>query len=387
MNVVFLSPHFPPNYYPFCVHLKGLGANVLGIADEQFGLIRPELQASLTEYYRVDDLHSYDQLLRALGYFTHSYGKIDRLDSHNEYWLETEARLRTDFNIQGLKTHQMGAIKRKSKMKCVFQKARVEVARGRIVRTPEEGRALVGETGFPVVAKPDIGVGAAATYRINNLSQLTRVFTEKPAVDYFMEEFVQGQVVSFDGLVDADGRPVFYTAHAFSTGVMEAVNQNQDMFYYSFREIPEDLEAAGLSTLKAFELRERFFHFEYFRTPDDRLVALEVNVRPPGGLTTDMFNYANDIDVYAGWAQMIVHGTADLSTQRPYHVAYVGRKWTRRYAHTHEAVLDACGEYLCHHQPIEGVFAPAIGNYGYILRGADLDDLMELAEFIQRVSG
>jgi len=42
-------------------------------------------------------MHNYDEMLRALGYFTHRYGKIDRIDSLNEYWLETEARLRTDF--------------------------------------------------------------------------------------------------------------------------------------------------------------------------------------------------------------------------------------------------------------------------------------------------
>jgi len=33
MNFVYLSPHFPPNYYFFCVHLRRLGANVLGLAD------------------------------------------------------------------------------------------------------------------------------------------------------------------------------------------------------------------------------------------------------------------------------------------------------------------------------------------------------------------
>ena len=115
MNIVFLSPHFPPNFYPFCVHLRRLGANVLGIADQSYEHLRPELRQALTEYYRVDDLHNYDQLVRAFGYFTHHYGKLNRLDSHNEYWLETEARLRDDFNIPGLRTSQMDRIKRTAK--------------------------------------------------------------------------------------------------------------------------------------------------------------------------------------------------------------------------------------------------------------------------------
>ena len=80
-------------------------------------MLRPEVKAALTEYYRVNDMHNYDELLRACGYFTHRFGKLDRLDSQNEYWLETEAQLRTDFNIPGLKVEDMGRIKRKSLMK------------------------------------------------------------------------------------------------------------------------------------------------------------------------------------------------------------------------------------------------------------------------------
>ena len=90
MNFVYLSPHFPPNYYRFCVHLRSLGANVLGLADEPYHLLYPGLKDALTEYYWVNDLHNYDDLVRGLGYFTHGYGKIDRIDSHNEYWLETQ---------------------------------------------------------------------------------------------------------------------------------------------------------------------------------------------------------------------------------------------------------------------------------------------------------
>ncbi len=52
MNFVFLSPHFPPNYYKFAVALKNQGVTVLGLADENYDSLRPELKAALTEYYR-----------------------------------------------------------------------------------------------------------------------------------------------------------------------------------------------------------------------------------------------------------------------------------------------------------------------------------------------
>src|SRR6185369_17620103 len=116
-------------------------------------------KSAMTEYFRVNNMNNYDELLLALGYFTHRHGKIDRLDSHNEYWLETEARLRTDFNIPGIRNDQINRAKRKSLMRETYLMAGVKVARGGIVRSMEEALEIVRQAGYPLVAKPDIGVG------------------------------------------------------------------------------------------------------------------------------------------------------------------------------------------------------------------------------------
>ena len=42
MNYVYLSPHFPPNYYLFCVHLSRLGVQVLGLKDEGMPILLSE---------------------------------------------------------------------------------------------------------------------------------------------------------------------------------------------------------------------------------------------------------------------------------------------------------------------------------------------------------
>lgn len=385
MNVIFLSPHFPPNYYQFCVHLRNLGANVLGLADEPYDNLHPRLKIALTEYYRVNNMHDYGELLRACGYFTHRYGKIDRIDSQNEYWLETEAKLRTDFNITGVRSADIQKSKRKSLMKQTFTKAGVEVARGKVVRSESEARRLIKGTGYPVVAKPDIGVGATTTYKIHDLAELKRFFEQKPPIDYIMEEFVQGTILSFDGLTDRDGQLVFYTAHHYSQGIMEAVNDDRDIYYYSLREIPADLEEAGRKILTAYEVRERFFHFEFFRRASDgQIVALEVNMRPPGGMTTDMFNFANDIDVYREWAHIILHNKFTAEYSRAYHCAYIGRKFKKDYLHTHEHILEALGPCLMHHEAINGVFSAALGDYGYLVRSHELGEIISMADLIQR---
>ncbi len=383
MNVVFLSPHFPPNFWPFCVRLREAGHTVLGLADAEYDQLRPELKHALTEYYKVSDMHNYDELVRALGYFTHKYGKLDRLDSMSEYWLETEAMLREDFNIFGLRPEDMSHVKRKSVMKQYFQLAGLRVARGKVCRTAVEAQDFVEEVGYPVVAKPDIGVGAAKTYKINNDAELMDYIATKPPVDYIIEEFIPGMIVTYDGLTDIHGNVVFDSSLEYSKGVMDVVNEDTDIYYYMVREIPEDLREAGRKVVKAFNVRERFFHFEFFRLDDGSLVALEVNMRPPGGLSIDMFNYANDIDIFREWVNVLTYGNVSQQAKHPYFCTYVGRKDHIHYKRSHEQVMAELGSLVAHHERISGIFAGAIGNYGYILRHPDLPTLLKAAQAIQ----
>ncbi|MBR9982614.1 MAG: carboxylate--amine ligase, partial [Desulfatitalea sp.] len=176
MNLVYLSPHFPHHYHLFCKNAKQLGANVLGIGDAPYDGLAPEVKTALTEYYRVANMHDDDQLVRACGYFIHRYGMLDRFESLNEYWLATESRMRDAFNIPGVRGREIGFIKRKSLMKERFQSAGIPVAAGKVVATPAEARALIATTGYPVVAKPDAGVGALDTFRLDAEADLDAFF-------------------------------------------------------------------------------------------------------------------------------------------------------------------------------------------------------------------
>lgn len=384
MNVVFLSPHFPPNWYLFCVRLREVGANVLGIGDTPYHELRPELQAAMTEYYRVDDMHSYDQLTRALGYLTHRHGKLDRLDSLNEYWLETEARLRTDFNIDGIRNADIARMKRKSLMKRLFERSGLRVGRGKVCRSERALREFIGLVGYPVVAKPDAGVGAAATYKLQTDADVERFWGEKPAIDYIVEEFLSGRLLTFDGLTNRRGDVVYGSSFYYSQGVMEAVNDDTDIWYCIRRSVEPDVEAAGKAIIRAFRIHERPFHFEFFRLTDGSVVPLEINVRPPGGLTVDMFNFANDFDFYREWANVVVHGRFDGQPSHAYACMYVGRKHRFRYVLTHEEVLRRIGSMRVHDGPMPGALARAIGDYAYILRDPDEDRLVALADAIQQ---
>jgi biotin carboxylase len=237
--------------------------------------------------------------------------------------------------------------------------------------------------GYPVVAKPDTGVGAAQTFKIDGERELEAFLLARPQVDYIVEEFISAPMVTYDGLADRQGRVVFETSFEYGRGVMEVVNQDAEITYTILRDIPADLVEAGRAIVEAFGVRERFFHFEFFRLPSGGLVALEVNVRPPGGFTVDMWNYQGDLDMYREWGNLLVKGRMEARATRPYFVTWVGRKDRFRYAASQAELRDRLGPLLVHHTRGEDIFSRAIGNEGFILRSPEREPLREAAAAIQ----
>lgn len=385
MNFVMISPHFPANFETFAVRLRESGFNTLGIADTPYEQLSEGLRNSLTEYYRVDNMEDYEQVYRAVGYFAHKYGRIDRVESHNEYWLELDAKLRTDFNVSGYKTEDMLAIKTKAQMKEVFRKAGLKVAKGRVFKDDADARKLAKELKFPVIIKPNSGVGASDTYKIKSADELEAFFGYKNAhVEYIMEEFIEGDIVTFDGLTDKDGNIVFYSSLEYSEVVLDTVEKDNDMFYYVPREIKQDLVKLGEKCVEAFKVRERFFHFEYFRVKKTgELMPLEINCRPPGGLTIDMWNYANDFDVFKEYANIVKENKFYSNITHPWNVVYISRKANKNYKHSIDEVCQKYAGNIISVQTVPGVFAKIMGEHGILARTETMEQMHEIVRFAQ----
>ena len=163
-NFIFISPNFPENYWMFCNHLKQNGLRVLGIGDCPYEQLKPELRNALHEYYKVTSLENYDEVFKAVAFFIYKYGKIDWLESNNEYWLERDAKLRTAFNItSGFKEEDMEKVKCKSAMKAYYAKAGIPTARYHLVSDFEGAKKFANTVGYPVVVKPDMISKQAST--------------------------------------------------------------------------------------------------------------------------------------------------------------------------------------------------------------------------------
>jgi len=250
----------------------------------------------------------------------------------------------------------------------------------------------VAQVGYPVIVKPDNGCGAEATYKLKNDAELEAFYAELPDTSYIMEEFINGTIVSFDGVADSRCVPLFYTSNVFPTPLIDIVNSLGDLSYWTQKTVPEELRDVGFRTIKAFGAKSRFFHCEFFRLNEDKeglgqkgdYVALEVNMRPAGGYTPDLINYANSVDCYQIWADMVCydelrHEKLDL----PHHYCvYAGRRDCHTYKHSHEEILARYGRQMKMCDRVPDVLSLDMGNQMYV---ATLDTATERDAFVRYV--
>lgn len=385
-NFIFISPNFPSNYYKFCRELKNNGFNVLGIGDCPYNELSDDVKNSVREYYWVTNLKNYEEVYRAVAYFTFIYGKIDYIESNNEYWLERDAMLRTAFNVKtGFQQSAVKKIKYKSAMKKYYAKAGIKTARYCLVKTLKGCEKFIETVGYPVIAKPDNGVGANDTYKIKNEQELNSFFETKPEVPYIMEEFIDGEVTTYDAIIDSHGNPIFETGNVTARSLVDVVNNSGDCLFYIVDQISPEIREAGRKTVKAFGVKSRFIHFEFFRLTRDQhiggkgeIVALEVNMRPAGGIAPDMMNYANSIDVYRVWADMIAYDKTDLTCGEKFYCGFLGRRDGKSYALGDAEIMEKYGDALKSVDRVPDALSPAMGNTAFIVR---LKTKKELTDF------
>lgn len=382
MNVLFLSPFFPSNAHSFCRALQGRGVNVLGVGDEPAEL-HPARLPHVNEYVFEPRMGDYERLRGVVAELISRHGRIDRLDSNGEHWLETEGRLRDEFGVSGLSHRETTALRSKLSMASVFESA--DIAYPPTIRSePAEGVwEMSRKHGYPLVFKPEFGSGAVETFVVRDETELHAAL-RIPRPGHLVQPFVTGDIVTFDGLTDASGEIVFFTSHAYDTGILQVRTGGLDGHYFSIRTVPEELERVGRRAVRAFDIKERFFHLEFFACADGSYVGLEMNIRPPGGFTTDMISAACNFDVYDLWAAVITGGTVpDFRYERSYYTAHAGRRDGHRYRLTSAELERELGPVLFSIQPVPDAFAVTMGNVAYLLRSADRDTLARAVALVQ----
>jgi glutathione synthase/RimK-type ligase-like ATP-grasp enzyme len=382
MQILFLSPAFPPTARDFCAALAKHGVSVLGIGDEPLQADSVEAR-KLTHYVFEPRMGEYQVLHDAVRALADRFGRIDRVDSNGEHWLVAEAKLRGDFGIPGLSSAELARQRSKLSMADLF--ARADIAYPPTVSAADATavRKLASKYGFPLVLKPDTGSGAVDTLSVHNEGELNAELEREP-FSKVAQPFVDAEIITYDGLTDRDGQIIFSAAHVYDQGIMQVRRHQADGYYYSLRELPPGLEAAGRRAVAAFGVQERFFHIEFFRFPDGGLTALEMNLRPPGGFSTDMMSAAAEVDIYDLWARMMTgERIAPRPFAPPFYTAHAGRRAGRKYAFTTEQLRAAVGDALFSERPVPPAFTATMGDVAYLLRHRELESLKRAIACVQ----
>lgn len=379
MNYIVISPYYPQNFQQFTIELANQGINVLGIGQEPYDQLNQPLKDSLTEYFRVENLENLDEVKRAVAFLFYKHGPIDRIESHNEYWLEQDAQLREQFNVFGAKPKDLKKTKFKSEMKKLFKKAGVPVVPGQVVKTISGVDLAVNKLGLPLIAKPDNGVGAAATFKLETKKDVEYFKSEwDQETVYFFEKFVQsGEICTFDGLVDKDGQIVFSTTFDYAHTPLDLMIYKMDNSYYVLKDMDPKLRIYGEAIVKTFGMKERFFHIEFFRDGDD-YVAIEYNNRPAGGFTIDVYNFAHSIDLYKGYAAIVVGKEFTSTHLKPLFCLATSRRASTNYAYAESDLLEKYRDNFKVKKDMPAAFAELQGDYLYMLTTSSREQMKQM---------
>ena len=111
-------------------------------------------------------------------------------------------------------------------------------------------------------------------------------------------------------------------------------------------------------------------------------VALEVNMRPAGGYTPDMINYAHSTDVYKIWADMVAFGESRTQQGEQQYCAFASRRDIYHYTHTHDDVLSRYGDRMVMCERMPELFSAAMGQQMYTVRLQSIEEVNDFVQFV-----
>lgn len=393
-NFIFISPNFPEVYYKFLIELKRVGFNVLAITDCPWYELSDNVKNNCTEYYYVSSLSDIHQMEEAVKYFLNKYGEISYLESNNEFWLIQDAYLREKFNVTyGLRPLDMDVIKYKSKMKSKFLDAGVKVARFIIPTDYKQTIEFINIVGYPVFVKPDNGVGASDSFSINNINELNSFFLRPNHHEFIMEEFIDGTILSFDGISDDNNNTLLAFNEVFPIPVAEVANKDLDDYYYALVDFDKEFLDIGKRVVKSFNIKKRCFHIEFFKLNVDKeglgkkgdIIGLEVNMRPPGGNTPDLLSTALNNSFYACYADIMMFNKITIDLNKEHFVAITAsRKNHFSYVNSHEYLIEKYQKEIFDYGKYNKEISLVMGDSYYYAKFKELNKALEFANDVNK---
>ena len=320
MNVLMFSPGFPYEQPFFTRGLRRQGANVVGVGDQPAHDLPPMARESLADYWQIGSFSDEGQVLEQI-VDRARHVRIDQVESTWEPLMTLAAKLRARLGLAGMTLEETIPFRDKEVMKRVLDRHGIRTPRHASTTSADGVRQAAAAIGYPICVKPIAGAGSADTFRVENERELENVLPQLRHVpEVSVEEFIEGEEYTFDTIC-IDGEIRYYNISWYRPNpLVQRQHQWISPQTMALRnpDVPQLAggRALGVAVLKALGFRTGFTHMEWFRKPDGEAVFGEIAARPPGASSVDIMNFANDVDLYEGWAEAVLHRRFSLPLER-----------------------------------------------------------------------
>jgi formate-dependent phosphoribosylglycinamide formyltransferase (GAR transformylase) len=364
MDVLFLSPGYPPEMNQFTRGLAEVGARVWGVGDSPAAGLPEVVRRSLTGYLQVPSMLAEDDVIaRVVAWL--GGRRPDLVEGNWEPVTVLAARLREQLGVAGMSVDRVIGFRDKALMRERVAAAGLPVPPSLRVRSVAEAWEAAAAVGYPLIVKPVAGAGSADTFRCANAAALREALVAtRHHTELVIERFVTGEEYTYETLC-VEGVPVLESVCRYHPNTLVA-RQNEwiSPIIVSHRDLTDAEVAPGVAlgraVLKALGMGTGFTHMEWFRSPDGEAVFGEIACRAPGANMVDLMNYTFDADLFREWARAVCHREVTPGLRQRWHAAIVFKR--------------AQGQGRIHH--VEGLdgfvarFRPHIARLDLLPRGA-----------------
>ena len=323
MNIIFIEPSFPYNQREFVRGLFESGANIIGIGERPEEYLADDVKHWLGHYVQVQSVVHEPTLLSAVKHIQNKI-YVDRMEATVEAHIMAAAKVREATGIPGTSVKTAYLCRDKPAMKDALREAGIACAQSTRADDQKSAHEFARQVGYPLIIKPPAGAGAAGTWKVRDENELDQVLVESGVVDgheVAIEEFIEGHEGFLDTLT-INGEVTHEFITHYYPGVLNAMrerwispqmvttNRIEEPGYQEVRQMARDvIKVLGIGTSAT--------HMEWFASPKG-LRFSEIGCRPPGVGQWDVYNTANDFDLYLEWASALTHGKPHSSPSRRY---------------------------------------------------------------------
>jgi D-ala D-ala ligase C-terminus len=279
---------------------------------------RSAVPAGAERVHLVTDFNDVDDVLRLVDAVVRDEGPFDHVIGFSEMLLDLAATLRERYGVEGSSREETSRFRDKTVMKAMVSRAGLRVPRWASCSTEEQALADAEEFGYPVIVKPVRGASSQGVREVASAEELRALCAERSLHDLEIEEFIRGEILHVDGVLDAGGKPLFLcTSRYISTCLdFEVLGEPLGSVFQTDPAVRGRCEDFAVRCLTALGLRSSAFHLELFDTGDE-LVFLEVGARVPGAEVPYVINDVHGVNLFRLWVDVLLGRPVDPPVPDP----------------------------------------------------------------------